>query len=750
MQGFRMILLGSLLFLNNSQILAQLPKLIRGTVYAIDDKSKKDYIEGAVVSVPGTDISTATQKDGKFTIRIPDSIAAIVISFTGYLPDTVSLVNDLNALDIELTEPHHLKEVVISEKIKSTEIGMLDPIKMEKIGLQELAKAACCNLSESFETTPSVDVAFTDAVTGYTQIKLLGLASSNTLITRENIPDAQGLASITGLSFTPGVWIEGMQLSKGTGSVVNGYGGVAGQINVELQKPFDGEKWLFNIYQSAQGHSEANVNYRHKFGNRLGTNLMVHANAQWLKLDQNKDGFLDQPLGNQFNILNRWIYTGATGWMFQAGIKFVYAEGVGGEWNYKPGDPQTAGNPWGYHFTTARLEDWVKIAKVFDQRPGTSVGLQLSNVNHDQDGNYGPREYIGLQNSYYANLIFQTYINNTNHVIKTGLSTLVDDYKEQFDNIYYSRNELIPGIFSEYAWHYSDKFNAVAGLRYDYDNMYGGFVTPRLHLRYAPFKKTVIRASIGRARRTANIFAENIGLMASNREFNLTYPGEGKGYGLNPEVSWNTGYNITRKFKIGLRDAVLSLDYYYTWFQNQVVVDIEEPGVVNFYNLSGQSFSHSFQAQMDYELIHNFNLRLAYRYLNVMTTYDGVLKEKPFVPANRTFLNMGYETRNKWKFDYTIQLVGTQRTPGVTHVHAGITPGSLNQSPAFLLMNVQATKVFSNVFEIYGGCENIMNYMQHDAVAGASNPYGPTFDASLIWGPLMGRTIYLGIRCKMK
>lgn len=234
---------------------------------------------------------------------------------------------------------HKLKEVEVRFRKKSTEIGMLDPIKTERIGQRELLKAACCNLSESFETTPSVDVAFTDAVTGYKQIQLLGLAGPYTVITRENIPDSRGLAAVTGLSFTPGTWIENMQLSKGTGSVVNGYESVAGQINVEWKKPFEDkdEKWLFNLYQSSQGRSEGNIVYRHKFNDKVSTNLFLHGRSQWQKIDQNNDGFLDQPLDKQFIGANRWFWFGPKGWEIQGGIKGVYITSKGGQWDYKTG-----------------------------------------------------------------------------------------------------------------------------------------------------------------------------------------------------------------------------------------------------------------------------------------------------------------------------------------------------------------------------------------------------------------------------
>ena len=749
----KILLLFTLLFFGGT-VFAQTGREIHGTVYSKDAKGNKEHLEGAAIGVLNSGLGTQADKDGKFSLHIPDNVTAIMVSYIGYLTDTIALSPATADLAIALRKEHTLKEVVIRDKLKSLEIGMLDPMKIEKIGQGELLKAACCNLSESFETTPSVDVSFTDAVTGYKQIKLLGLAGPYTLITRENIPDVRGLASITGLTFTPGTWIEGMQLSKGTGSVVNGFESVAGQINVELKKPFAGERWLFNIYQNTQGRSEANINYRHKFSEKLGTNLMVHANSQWLKIDQNKDHFLDQPLGNQFNILNRWNYNDAKGWMFQAGVKFLYVHGVGGEWNYKENEPQVPGNPWGYKNNINRLEDWAKIAKVFSGRAGTSVGLQLSNINHNQDATYGTREYTGKQTSFYANLIFQTYINNTNNIIKVGASALADNYNEQFAGTFYTRNEQVPGVFSEYAYNYSDKFNVVAGLRGDYNNIYGGFMTPRLHMRYAltKSKKTVIRASIGRAQRTANIFAENLGLMAGNRQFNIINPTSDIGYGLNPEVAWNTGVNLTHKFKLGLREAALSLDYYYTWFQNQVVVDVEYPGFVSFYNLTGKSYAHGFQAQFDYELMHNLNMRLAYRYYNVMTTYykDG-LQEKPLLPPHRAFVNVDYTTRNKWKFDYTVQWISAERTPGISHVnHSGFSPGSINYSPSYIQMNAQITKVFSDVFEVYLGGDNLTNYMQHDAIISAGDPFARSFDASMIWGPTMGRNVYVGLRYKIK
>lgn len=668
----------------------------------------------------------------------------------GSLMLVCAYANGQEATKVAKDSTKKLKEVVIHNRGSSTQMSMLDPIKKELISSRELLKAACCNLSESFETTPSVDVAFTDAVSGYKQIQMLGLASPYTLITRENIPDTRGLAAITGLNFTPGTFIESMQLSKGTGSVVNGYESLAGQINVEWKKPFKetDEKALINIYQNSQGRTEGNLVFRHQFNQNLSSNLLVNARSQWLKQDGNKDGFLDQPLDKQLVVANRWFWFAPKKWEVQGGVKGSYLHNTGGQWDYKEGMEQIPGRPWGYNMDLQRAEGWAKIGKIFN-KPATSMGLQLSGVYHDQDAVLGATNYAATQKTFYANLIYQTIIGNTNHVIKTGISNMVEQYDEAYNGTKYLRNELVPGVFAEYTHNFSDKLNVVAGLRGDYHNIYGAFATPRLHIRYAPFKKTVFRASAGRAQRTANIFAENMGIMASNRTFVIQSTNPGNPYGLAPEVAWNMGLNFTQKFTLDYRDGAFSVDYYYTSFENHIVMDVGSPYKVVFYNLNGIAFAHSLQTQLDYELIHNLDLRLSYRWYDTRTTFNGNLKERILVPSHRAFANIAYETRNNWKFDYTVQLIGAKRVPTLYDNAIGQTIPE-HYSPWYWQMSAQVTKKISETFDIYIGGENLTNYRMAQPIVGAANPYGPGFDASMVWGPIMGSNFYGGFRYKIR
>jgi outer membrane receptor for ferrienterochelin and colicins len=721
---------------------------VSGTV---TDAVNKEALPGVTIHLPEANQTTQSDLDGRFQIAFPPHGGRLIISHVGYLSDTIKITSGATPMSIRLQPGKSLGEVTVESRRKSTEINMIGAVKMEKIGSRELMKAACCNLSESFETTPSVDVGFTDAVSGYKQIQMLGLAGTYTSFTRENIPDIRGLGAITGLTFTPGAWVESMQLSKGAGSVVNGYEGTAGQINIEWRKPFEEKepRLYLNGYQSTQGRTEGNLILSHKFSPDLSSNLLLHGRSDWARVDMNGDGFLDQPMGSTFVGSNRWFYFHHSGLEIQGGIKGVLLDNMGGQKSFERGVVQMPGNPWGYEQKLNRVEAWAKIGKIFPEKSWRSMGLQLSGVYHDQHSKYGQRNYDAKQSSFYANYIYQTIISNTNHIIKAGGSFLSDRFDETFVGTGYARTEYVPGVFAEYSYSYLTRFNVVAGLRADYHNLFGAFVTPRLHLRYAPADNTVFRASAGRAQRTANVFAENTGYLASNRHFELPAASANKAYGMNPEVAWNMGVNFTQKFMLNYRDGAFSTDYYYTDFRNQVVVDIEHPGHVRFYNLDGRSFAHSFQAQLDYEPIRKLDLRLAYRYYNVQSAYGGLQKEKPLINAHRAFLNLGYETSDSWKFDYTLQWVGSKRLPmrlenAQTHLHEG-------RSPAFIQMNAQISKSWNDGdVEVYIGGENLTNYMQHGLILGADNPYGPVFDGSLVWGPGMGRNVYLGFRYKLK
>ena len=722
-------------------------RIIKGVVLSEDKKGSFKPLSGASIVWLGTSAGTVTDESGVFSIH--QNGERLIVSYTGYNSDTIS-VSPTHELKIILATGGGLKEVKVTSSLRSTYISSTDPFRTEKIGQQELFKAACCNLSESFETNPSVDVSYSDAVTGSKQIQLLGLAGVYSQLTVENLPGPRGLATSLGLSSIPGTWIESIQLSKGTGSVANGYESIAGQINVELKKPASSEKLYANVYANDFGRTDVNLNLTQKIGKKWATTLLLHNDYFNNKnLDFNKDGFRDLPTGNLFTGMNRWSFDNNKGFITQFGVKFLSDNKTGGQLGFTPTKDKFTTNNYGLEINTSRMEAFAKVGYVFPRKKYKSIGLQLSAFDHKQNSYYGMTLYNAHQQNFYSNLIYQSIINTTEHKFRTGASLVYDNYNETFKTNNYSRKEVVSGAFLEYTFAPSNKFDAVIGLREDYNSIYGWFTTPRLNLRYQPFKGTVIRASVGRGQRTANIFAENNGVLVSSRQVNIITSSASGAYGLRPEVAWNKAITIDQKFTLFNRPATVGIDFFRNDFTNQVVVDVEDPRQIKFYNLVGKSYSNSFQTEVSFIPVTRLDVRLAYRLFDVKTNYSNQLLQKPLTAQNRAFANLSYEIKS-WKFDYTISYNSSKRLPSTASNPAEYQRPAY--SPAFATMNAQISKSIgkASLFDVYVGAENLTNYYQKNAIIAASQPFSEYFDASMIWGPITGRMLYAGMRFRIK
>lgn len=663
-----------------------------------------------------------------------------------YREETGDAAHDADTAAVKTAQ---LKEVTVGARARSSYISGLHPIRTEVMTDKELLKAACCNLSESFETNPSVDVSYNDAVTGSKQIQLLGLSGNYTQLTVENLPGPRGLATPLGLNSIAGPWVESIQLIKGTGSVVNGYESIAGQINVELRKPQTADQLYANAYVNSNGKTDLNLDLAHKLNSRWSTGLLLHDDFLENKhLDMNKDGFRDLPTGNQFSAINRWDYADGKGFETQFGVKALYDDRTGGQTGFRSADKLSA-SVYGLGINTQRYELFGKIGYVFPQQTYKSVGLQLSAIDHRQDAYFGQTIYNARQQNFYSNLVYQSIINNTKHKFKTGASFLYDKYDETYKVDRYKRNEIVAGAFFEYTYTPSEKVTVVAGLRGDHHNEFGNFLTPRLNVRYEPVEGTTLRLSAGRGQRTANIFAENMSALVSNRDVMIQGGATAYAYGLKPEVAWNKGLSVDQRFHLFNNDASASVDFFRNDFTNQVVVDLENARQVKFYNLEGKSYSNSLQLGLNVAPVKELEVHLAYRYFDVKTDYSGQLLERPLISKDRAFLSLDYSTAG-WKIDYTINYNGRKRIPNTAGNPAAYQlPGYSND---FVLMNAQVSKTVGKqrAMDFYIGMENIGGYMQKGAILAADQPFSPYFDASLVWGPVSGRMAYVGWRYKIK
>jgi hypothetical protein len=730
---------------------------VKGVVVTEDKKGRIKPVPFANVYWMNTNYGTSTDSAGTFQLAVPENPTSIVVSYVGFTSDTLNPENFDEPLTVNLKQSVALKAVEVEYRRKTTEMSFINPLKTENISERELFKAACCNLSESFETNPSVDVNFTDAVTGTRQIQMLGLDGPYTMLSRENMPGIRGLGNAFGLTFIPGSWISSIQVTKGVGSVVNGYESIAGQINTELKKPEEGEQFFFNAYANQAGRTEVNLVKSWQVSENWGTTALLHANMRPWERDQNQDGFMDFPQQEQLNFMNRWKYDSHKSLRGQLGLHLVKDSKSGGqkeevrdELGLNPAGPPA----WTLDIETERAELFGKVGYLFPAYKYRSMGVQASALYHHQYSRYGLRDYEAEERSFYVNYIYQSIIGNTFHKFKTGFSFMYDEYEERVEDRPFDRLEKVPGAFFEYTYEPTANITLVAGLRGDLHNIFGAFVTPRLHFRWATDEKTVWRLLAGSGQRTANIFAENQSLFATSRTFYLLATDTDLPFGLQQEKAWNFGFNVTRDFRLDYRDGYVSLDLYRTDFEQQVVIDRDQNArEVYFYNLRGDSYSNSAQIEVSYELLKFLNLRTAYRWLEVRTDYLSGELQKPLVPKHRFFANLGYETAKSlnnanWAFDFTWQWIGEQRIPAVPA--NSNTENGLVWSPAFSLFNTQVTRNFNKQWAVYAGLENILDYRQENPIIDAANPFGNNLDASLVWGPIFGRMVYAGVRFKLE
>ncbi|MEC3877293.1 TonB-dependent receptor domain-containing protein [Chryseobacterium salviniae] len=642
-----------------------------------------------------------------------------------------------------------IEGVTVTASKAATSLNKKEAGLIFNIDKKELLKAACCNLSESFETNATVDVSFSNAVTGTKQLKMLGLDQKYTSLTKELLPEIRGLASAYGLNFIPGRWIESIQLTKGGSTVTNGYESITGQINTELLKHSESPETSLNLFADFNGRTEANITSVSKIDDKWSQTFLLHGNGTFGDTDMNDDNFLDRPKGSQLNAAYLLNYNDLekSGFGSHFGINFIKDERTAGQVGFDKKIPHAQQSLYGVGIDISRFQVWNKTGYVFKGKPYQSLGWMNQYTFHQQDSFFGLRNYSGKQHTYYSNLIFESILGNTNHKYKAGANFMYDGYDEDYLTQNFKRNEIVPGAFAEYTLT-GLKYTLVAGARIDFHNLAGTQFTPRLNFKYDITPQTILRLSAGRGFRTANVFAESQQYFASSRTIQIL-ENSGNIYGLRPEIAWNYGASLQQEFKLFGRKSSIVADFFRTDFQDQVMVDLDRsPQLLTFYNLEGKSFANSFQTQWDLMPFKNFELRFAYKYYDVQADYLNGRRAVPFMAKHRGFVNAAYSTNKNdkggfWSFDTTLNIVGEQRLPDTSS-----NPSEFQlpaYSPSYAVLNAQISRNFNKKIRAYFGGENLTSYSQTNAIVDFKNPFGNYFDGGMVYAPIMKANFYVGL-----
>ncbi|MDD2583985.1 MAG: TonB-dependent receptor plug domain-containing protein [Bacteroidales bacterium] len=672
-----------------------------------------------------------------FDRRERDEVS-LVATFVGHTQDTVVLSKDNNVAEFIIKEGAELEAARIITRQQGNYISKLSSVKTEVISAAGLCKMACCSLAESFENSASVTVGYSDAITGAKQIRLLGLSGIYTQMLDENRPIMRGIASPFGLSYIPGQWLESIQIAKGPSSVINGLEAISGQINMEHRKPTTEQPLFVNLFLSSSLRKEANVASSIQLNNKWSTVVLGHFSNAPGDHDGNDDGFRDDPRTTQYNLSNRWLYMAENGAQLRFGFKALKDDRLAGQIDFNE-DAQRDTQSWGSNIKNSGFNGYVKFGIPLTPSNSKNIAAVLDYAYHELDSYFGLKEYKANQNSLFANLIYQNELNE-NHKYSLGFNARADQIEEhlkdyfraEFYDFYPDRNEGAIGGYGEYTYTNGEKVSVVAGFRLDYNNIYGWLPAPRINLKYAFDPRLIFRALGGRGFRSAYIIPDNMGILSTGRRIESW--GE-----LDIEDAWTYGANLTAYLPFGYEDASLSFDYFRSDFNKQVIVDQEyDLSKISVYNLDGRSFTNTYQIDFNLEPIERLTLLATFRYTDAKTTLKGQgLVEKPLTSRYKGVFNIQYATRmNIWTFDFTAQLNGPSRIPDFA--------GGGN-SPVYTMLFAQVTKKFRDL-ELYVGAENLTNYKQENPIIDAQNAYSENFNASIIWGPLMGTKVYAGLR----
>ncbi len=713
-------------------------RIVKGNVIA-----NGSAVIGAEILWHNTGIGTTSDIDGTFSLATTTRTDTLEVRYMGYETALIQVADTTQWLEVVLHEEEkQLDEVQVSARAVGMVTHRFSATQTQKITGAELCRAACCNLSESFETNASVDVSYSDAATGAKQIKMLGLSGNYVQMLTENTPGIRGLASNYGMEYVPGTWMESIQVSKGTSSVINGYEATTGQINIEYLKPQTADPIALNGMFNSDLCAELNATGGWKINEKLSTAVLAHYRGDFMPMDHNGDGFMDMPTGNRVNLLNRWYYQ-TDHYTGQFLVRGLYEERLGGQL-------AKFENPYRIDIATTRIDGFVKNGYVFNHERGTSIGIIASGAYHRQGSLYGTTVYNAAQGNAYLNAMFQTYLDDeAQHKITTGVSFNFDDYQEklEFDGSIaqrpegvhtLDRREYTPGIFVEYDFKYDEKLSLLVGARGDWSSRYGIFATPRFNIRYSPWEWWNLRASVGLGYRSPNVVSDYASVLASNRQL------VGLETKFAQERAMNAGISTTFYIPMGKRELQLSADYYYTHFMECVVADMDsDPHKVIFSNLNGgRAYASNLQVEASMEILRGWTMTLAYRMSDVKQTIGGTLREKPLTPRFKGLITTSYQTPLKrWQFDFTAQFNGGGRLP-TPNAKDPLWNERFGWYPQLM---AQVTKYF-RTWSIYLGAENMTNFKQKNPIVGADNPWGNNFDSSMVWGPISGAKVYVGFR----
>ena len=728
----------------------------------------------ASVQVLKTKTGVTTDSSGIFRISgLSAGEYFVKVSAVGFLPITKKVsVTDSMTTNVEFIlsqDNGSLDEVVITGTLK--EVSRLEsPVAVEIYSPAFFRMNPTPSVFDALQNVNGVRPQLNCNVCNTGDIHINGLEGPYTMILIDGMPIVSGLSSVYGLSGIPNALIERVEIVKGPASSLYGSEAVGGLINIITKKPQNAAIFSGDVF--ATSWQEINTDLSFKFN--VGENATVLTGVNYFKygnkIDHNDDNFTDVTQQDRISVFQKWNFGRKENRLFSVAARYNYEDRWGGDitWNksFRGGDQRYAESIY--------TKRWELIGNYQLPLPEKLL-LAFSFNDHDQNSVYGTTYYLAKQKIAFTQLTWDKKVHR--HDLLAGAALRYTYYDDNTpatnasDGLGNSPDQIIlPGIFLQDEVKLSDRHKVLVGLRYDYNSVHGNIITPRFAYKWTVNDNNVFRFNAGTGFRVVSLFTEEHAALTGARDVLVTEK-------LRPEKSYNANLNYTKKIHFS-NGGMINADaaVWYTHFDNQILPDyLTDPSKIIYSNLEGYAISRGISVNLDLVLPNGLMVLAGGSLLDVFShneqTGGQTVQTRPLLTEKWTGTwSVSYPVKKiNLTIDYTGNIYGPMQLPRL-----GPNDPRSAVSPVWSLQNIQLTYKGKNMYEIYGGIKNLLNWtpgknqpfliarsrdpfdrsVQYDAegtvLATPDNPYALKFDPSFVYAPNQGMRGFLGVRVNLK
>ena len=731
--------------------------------HTIKGEVKEDggAIPGATIRLLDTDFATVSDNEGQFRIEgVSEGDYQLEVRFVGYKShiEKVSVGNkSVDNLSITLNESLlTYDEVVVTGTMQPTFVSQ-SPVKIDVVTsnyLQTYLPSAASSIVEGISLVNGVQEVVACGVCFTNSISINGLPGPYTAVLMDGSPIYGNLASVYGLNGIPSMIIDRFEVIKGPSSTLYGSEAVGGVINIITKDPKNQPPVSIDIMGTSHMESFGNLSFAPELGKSNGFIGLNYAYINDFD-DQNNDGFSDNVNLDRLSFFTKWDIYRKSGKQFDIAAKYYYEDRRNGVREYLRDR----------NYLELRGDDQIYGESIFTRRAevfGTYALPWISNLNlkysisaHDQNSYYGSDFYQASQDIAFANLIWNQ--TRDDHELLIGITNRYQVYDDNTiatssNGVNAPQKQFIPGIFAQDEWAANNKLTLLGGARLDHYNEHGLIFAPRLNVKFKPGEWTTLRSNFGTGFRVVNLFAEDHAFVTGQREVVIEED-------LLPEESYNFSFNFNHVYVMGNSQGMVDVDAFYTYFTNKITPNYDVQNQIIYANSDGFAISKGIGVSVQ----HQFNFPLAFNLgFNIQKVTEnelGEVNEIEFSPRSSGVFTANYRIR-KLDFDisYTARYTGLMKLPEVYDLDTDGEPlleSRPTTSNRFSIHNIQLSKDFANGFNLYGGIQNLFNYIQPwSPLTGFNDPntspgFSSNFDTAYAYSPIHGREVYLGVKWRL-